>query len=319
MKQYIKWIAKGLLLIIILAIIDKGIGKVGLFVKAIDSKSIPDYVTRVSSCDDDILIIGSSTANHHYISCQIQDSLGMSVSNFGLDGAFFIFQNCVINYLLDSIAPKYILWEIGEDCLSDNTPRFREYQMMYKLYPYYSSSKYIRKAIDDYDTWQRLRMMSDMYCDNSNMIHDMLVLSNVIRHGVPKTKKVEDPERGYKPLPNMGYVYPEIISDSTMEYTNPRKCEMLVHTIQKCKQRGVQIIFTSSPRHYDADLLSLQQAKELRRIAKEEGIPYLDFYHYEEISTDSTFFKDCDHLNANGAEAYMDVFIPSLKQVLMDL
>ncbi|MBP9993466.1 MAG: hypothetical protein KBT67_00780 [bacterium] len=318
MKQYIKWFAKLLLLALILVIVDFGVGKLANYVFRIDNMTNPGYISRVTSCNDDIIIIGSSTANHHYISRQIQDSIGMNVYNAGLDGAFFIFQNCVINYLLEYNQPKYILWEIGEDCLSDNMVNGSEYQLVNLLYPYYNDD-YIHRAIDDLDDWQWLRMKSNIFCDNSNMIHDVLTVFTRIHKGYPKTSMLnEDINQGYKPLPNTGYEYPLLKSDSVAEYINFQKVEMFRNTINQCKNKGVRIIITSSPRHYDAVLLSSKQACELRRIAKEENVPYMNFYNYHPISNQNYYFKDCDHLNSNGAEAYMEVFIPELKRVLVN-
>ena len=315
-----KWLAKVLLLAVIIIVFDIAVGKWDSFIySTVDIKTNPDYITKISNCKDDILIIGSSTARHHYIPQKIQDSLGISVYNAGLDGAFFIFQNCVINYLLDNnTAPAYILWEIGDDCLSGIKTQGLEYQQMDILYPCYSYD-YIHKAIDGHDVWQKYRMLSNMYRSNSNMLHDMLASINVALRGRPQAQYILDSCRGYNPLPNDGYVYPVMKCDSVEEFVDSERVDMLIQTIHKCKDCGVRLIFTSSPRYYDADLLSLKQARELRRIAQEENIPYLDYYHNCDIVSNNTYFKDNDHLNARGAEAYMDVFIPALNLVINDM
>lgn len=319
MKQYIKWFAKLLLLALILVIVDFGVGRLDNYVFKVDSKSNPDYLTNVSKLQDEIIIVGSSTANHHYISQRIQDSLGMSVYNAGLDGAFFIFQNCVINYLMETSNPSYIIWEIGEDCLSDNMPQSREYQKMAVLYPYYDN-EYIHTAVDNRDNWQRYRMKSNVFRDNSSMIHDVLTSVNSIWRKNSNDSNIADSvNKGYRPLPNTGYDYPDVGCDSVAEFVNTEKVLRLRNTIHACKEKGIQIIFTSSPRHYDADLLSLKQVGELKRIAIEENVPYLDFYSYKPIALNDSLFKDCDHLNERGAEAYMDVFIPALRSEILKL
>jgi len=315
MKQFTKWFGKLLLLALIVAMADFGVGKIDSFIRGRDNDVNLDYLTRITSGHEDILIIGSSIASHHYIPAQIQDSLGLTCYNAGLDGAFFVFQNCAINYLLENNQPKYILWEIGEDCLSDNIPKSREYQKMNLLYPYYSN-EYIHHAVDSRDCWQKYRMLSKMYCANSNMIHDVLSVIDFIRNRKPTKQIGREKKLGYVPLENNGYDYPAIECDSAGEYVNPEKLEMLRNTIIACKKHDVQLIFTSSPRHYDADLLSSLQSVALRRFAEEEGIPYIDFYNFESISDNNTYFKDCDHLNARGAEAYMEVFIPEIKKIV---
>lgn len=317
MKQYLKWFAKLILLALVLLIADFAVGKLDDYVFHLDSNSNPDYITNLIKMDDDMIIIGSSTASHHYIPTRIQDSLGLTVYNAGLDGAFFIFQNCAINYLVQQNPPRYILWEIDEDCLSDNMPQSREYQKMQELYPYYNNN-YIHNAIDGRDEWQKYRMLSKIYRDNSSMVNDVKIGILSLTHRLSRASTVfQDSIKGYKPLPSTGYDYPELETLKVDEYVNPMKIEILKNTIHSCKKSGVKIIFTSSPRHYNADLLSLQQARKLKQIASEEEIPYLIFYNYFPLAGKSSFFKDNDHLNSNGTEAYMDVFIPALKRELL--
>ena len=318
MKKFFIAFTRLVLVLAIVVVIDFAVGKLDGFVFIHENQVNPDYITKVSTCNDDILIIGSSTARHHYIPQRIQDSLGLSVYNAGFDGTFFIIQNCVINHLLDYTTPHFIIWEIGEDCLSDNMSLSREYQHMDILYHYYEEP-YIQDAVNKRDKWQNFRMLSNMYRDNSNIVHDFLMLVNLICQKSLNVGIDKNDLRGYNPLPNEGYQYPEIANVSIAEFVNSNRCEMLINTLHKCKNHDVKVIFTSSPRHYRPDVLLTKQFKELCRIAQQETIPYLIYYQYDGISNVNDYFKDCDHLNAKGTEAYMSVFIPSLKQALWEL
>ena len=66
----------------------------------------------VEKVDADVVVIGSSKASHHYVPQMLEDSLGLTAYNCGQGGCFFLYQNCIINMILDRYTPKMILWDI---------------------------------------------------------------------------------------------------------------------------------------------------------------------------------------------------------------
>lgn len=323
MNRYLIWFCKSIIIVVCLVCIDYGVGKVADFVEKVHAQNAPSFVENVLSRRDDIIIIGSSTANHTYISNDIRDSIGLSVFNAGKDGRFFVSQNCLINLILDNYSPRYILWEIGEHSLSDNFGKDREFQSETDYYPYYSNP-YIKEVYDKKDSYNRWRMMSNMYKDNSNIFVDVYHVINqlILKKNRPgdgnKSMRKDGDNNGYSPLTDGGMEdIQKITFPISIDNINEDKVSMLIGTINRCKSNGVKIIFTSSPRYYIPNVLQTKSYLKLKDIANIEGIPILNFYTCDSVVSKSEYFRDNDHLFEQGSEDFMSIFIPELKRVLL--
>ena len=103
-KSYKQFILKLVIFLAILAGVDFLVGK-GMDCLRIGAFELhPNNVGMKTSfviekTTDDVLVIGASDASHHYIPKMIEDSIGMTVQNCGIDGSFFLFQNCLMHLL----------------------------------------------------------------------------------------------------------------------------------------------------------------------------------------------------------------------------
>jgi hypothetical protein len=258
----------------------------------------------IEKAEPDVAIFGSSTGSHHYIPKQMEDSLGMTVYNFANDGCFFLYQNIIINLMLDRYSPKVIVWEIGESCLSSIYDTHFEYQNMNLLYPYYNEP-YVKKIVNEQDCFQPLRMMSCSYRENSKILSYMrlCVIDN------------NSTGKGYLPLEQKGFANINQ-TDMSKYITVQRKVDLLEETIKRCKEYGVKLVLTSSPRYYDNSVKDTDPYIVLMKIANSYNVPFVDFYNSEPFNSDSTLFKDNSHMNHVGTELYMSLFIPELKKLL---
>ena len=257
-------------------------------------------------------IIGASDASHTYISNMITDSIGLKTYNYGKDGSFFIYQNCLINLMLQNHTPKAIIWEIGKGKLSLNeNDKVTEWRRIQDFYPYYKDNNYCKKLINKRDRYQRLYMLSGLYRHNSGILS---MLEPFVTHNL-----TDNSLGGYLPLPNKGYSYPTFQDRKTAEDNiDTMKVNLLKETLDKCANKGVKVIFCFSPQYsYDVDEGTAQH-KELMKISEKYQIPVIDYRQNEYFMQDSTFFKDNRHLNDKGAHIYMRYLIPELKHILID-
>lgn len=257
----------------------------------------------------DVVIFGASTANHHYITNQIADSLHTSVYNHGADGCFFLFNNTLMNIMLDRHQPKVIIWEIGESYLSSYYDVNKEYQNMHLLYPWYKSP-YVKKMVDKQDCFQKYRMLSNAYKNNSKLLmYFRLCTGDFNQH-----------MGGYLPIATDYTLNDNYYDDTQLLYSNHKivqeKVIILEQTINRCKELGVKLVMVSSPRYYSDYVKSRDYYIKLREIAFQNDIPFLDFYNAEPFNKEPTWFRERTHMNHIGAEEYMKVFIPALKEVL---
>ncbi len=267
-------------------------------------------MNAIEKASSELDIIGASDVSHNYVSSIITDSIGLATYNYGKDGCFFVWQNCLINLMLDRHTPRVLLWEIGKDCLSTNSnKKITDWQKINDFYPYYRKSEYCRLIISNRGKYQKLYMLSGLYRHNSDLL--TIIEPFIISESI-------DPSlRGYIPLPNNGYIYPTF-NDKPIEYdmVDSWKAELLNNTLDVCNEKGIKVFFCFSPKYRNEHIENTNQWKELRRIAAKHNVPFIDFENCDVFMKDSSLFKDNVHLNDKGARLYMELFIPELKSII---
>ena len=113
----------------------------------------------VEKMDADVVVIGSSKASHHYVPQMLEDSLGMTAYNCGQDGCFFLYQNCIINMILDRYMPKTIIWDIQPSSFVSKDLS-SEYQNIRYLSPYYPNNSWAKLHINSESTNMRFKHTS---------------------------------------------------------------------------------------------------------------------------------------------------------------
>lgn len=266
------------------------------------------YVTH--DIDADIVIMGSSGAVGAYDARQIADSTGMSCYNAAISGHFTKYQCSMLRLMLTNHKPKYILWEIGDIALSDAYASM-DYNEALDIYPYYDQDEYVRSYVDKKDEWQWLRMTSRLYRHNGKTANYMSVWLNYN----------EDSLLGFEPLPATGYKYPTPNKDTgSMEEYNASfsqaRYDTIRSTIRFCQKKGVKVIITFAPRFTKAKVHETLLFKKLVLLTKECNCEFIDFSLTDSFINDNTRYYGDGHLNGHGAEEYMKIFIPRLKEYL---
>lgn len=290
----------------------------GLILDTLQQKSFENNPLRfevrtmyaIEKGNSDVDIIGASEVSHSYIPQMIADSLGMTVYNYGKDGCFFVYQNCLINLMLEHHNPKVILWSVGKDCLSINIRKeVTDWQSINDFYSYYGKNNYCRWFINSRSKYQKFFMLSGLYRHNSQLLS--------LFEPFLTSESIDDRTKGYIPLPDEGYRYPEYIDMAiTHDTIDTWKVDLLRNTLTQCQSKGVIVIFCFSPNYKDEHVEATSQWRELKKVAEEYDVPMIDFEHHVQFKADSTLFKDNAHLNDRGARLYMEYFIPQLKQTL---
>lgn len=266
------------------------------------------YITH--DIDADIVIMGSSGAVGSYDARQIADSTGMKVYNAAISGHFTKYQCCMLRRMLTHHEPKYILWEIGDIALSDAYASM-DYNEALDIYPYYDTDDYVRKYINNKDEWQWLRMQSRLYRHNGKISNYVSLLLNA----------KEDSLMGFEPLPATGYKHPTLNEDvgSTEDYNatfSQARYDEILATIRYCQQKGVKVIVTFAPRFTKANLHETLLFKKLLQLTKECDCDFMDFSLTDDFINDNTRYYGDGHINSHGAEEYMKIFIPRLKEII---
>lgn len=253
-----------------------------------------NYISRKST--EEIMLFGSSRMCHHYVPQIIEDSLGMTCYNCGEDGNGIILSYGFLKMILERYTPKMIIYDFEAfDLYQDDNMK---YISLLKPYCHEDGIMDIITTVSSKDKW---KLKSNLYRYNSIGIR--IIGSFLTRNS--------DANKGYIPLNNtMDYepklkVYSEQAVDSV-------KLGMLKLFIEACQQKGIELVFTLSPR-YKGRTYGVKYP-EIREICEEYGIPFYDFYGDETISETKDLFQDQTHLNYRGAELYTKELVQVLSR-----
>lgn len=257
-----------------------------------------------NTCKDDILILGSSRANHHYLPCVITDSIGLTCYNAGEQGCGIIPAYVRYRVVCEKKKPKLVLYEV--------TPRY-DYFMDKNGYSNYLGA--IRQYADKND-------IKKMYLDFSDNLEPLRLFSGMYRNNSSLIKNVKDilkpspNNNGYDPL--YGVIHSKTKQKGkeikTVQEIDSLKLSYFERLVVETKADGVKLIFIVSPSYkYHGGIADYEPAIELSR---RYDIPMLNYDSCEQFIGKDEYFQDNTHLNNSGALAYTKYIIPQIKTLL---
>lgn len=251
--------------------------------------------------DHDVILLGTSRCNFHYVPSVLSDSLGLSVYNGGIDASNCIYAHYfVLNQILRHHIPKIICLELMQNdyTISDNS-----FETTSFFAPYIGRSEradsIFRKA-GNYWPYQ----LCHLYRYNAKAV------SNI---GGLLVNKQQNSDNGYIPLPKPSF-YPEKTGEAhTSQNIDKLKLQYIQKFITLCKDNDIKLVFMVSPAYTiaDADLYDV-----LKKIAKENDIPFFDYHTQRLFIKHPEYFKDAGHLWHKGALLYTSVFAQDLKKYI---
>lgn len=282
-------------------VLDRG---VGVAMKYLQDHAKGGYVGHhnyiLHQAKEDILIFGSSRAIHHYNPQLLMDSLGMSCYNCGQDGNGIILSYGWWQMIKDRYQPKMIIYDVtpGLDLLmgEDNSKYLGWLRSEF-------DNEGVKQIFEDIDPTEKYKMQSMMYRYNSKF------LQNIIDYVHPLFKISSN---GYLPLKGeMDKMKVREPKEKTKYVFDPQKLKYLELFIKEIKERGIKLIFVASPIWYGK---SNAQFEPLCAICNKQDIPFYVFSNDTAYVHHNEFFKDGNHLNARGADAFTSDFIRCIEQ-----
>ena len=244
----------------------------------------------------DILILGPSTANHHF-DCQIlKDSLEMTCYNAGRDGQNIIYDAMVLEGFLTRCTPKWVVVELGSSVLSDVWM-----DALHDFNCYYGVLKPIDEIIDSISSpVDRLKMWSNLY--RYNKTWEWLLNAKA-------SEEVADLD-GYRPMPVNKDTHFAATTSKDHFRMNKSCLHYLNHIIQRCQEKHIRLMFTHSP---SLIVDHGNFCKEMEAFAKARHIPFLDWNGDTTYTRHPEWFYDMTHLNKEGAKVFTREFVKVVK------
>lgn len=246
----------------------------------------------LEKANQDIIILGSSSANHHYIPSIFEDSLKLSCYNAGRDGNGLLYNMAIQKAILKRYKPKLFILDIRSNLLLDE---FNEIERLSSLSPYYRDHIELRSIIELKSKFEKIKMISQIYPFNSSLI--------TILAGNMEFNKNRKPDiGGYIPLyGNINNQKGKLEENYSLNY-DYEKVKVLKEIVENAYSYGVNIMLVGSPGFTYVN--DSNYYKLLQPILSEYGIQYYDYQNDSTFIGNVEFFKDGGHMNHIGASEF---------------
>lgn len=247
---------------------------------------------------DDIIIMGSSRAVHHYNPFIIQDRTGLSCTNCGFDGNGIIMMYALWKEISNRYYPKVLIYDVTSSF--DYDIEYDNHRYLSRLKPFYRSNPGIDSVFWEVDQNEKYKMYASAYQYNSNC---MDILAGWIY------PLYIDKGKGYKPT--SGIIDTTLIINkipifaSKMQKYDPLKLAYFQKLIDETKGK-TKLIFVVSPYFLSG---KKNETNPITELCKKNGVIFLDFSSLEGISQNPKMFVDNMHLNNVGATFFTKLVV----------
>lgn len=249
----------------------------------------------------DMILLGTSRCNFHYVPSILEDSIGMSVYNGGIDASNCIYAHYfVLNQILLHHTPKMICLEV---MTNDYARQPNSFETTSFFAPYIGRSESADSVFRDAGTYWSYHF-SHLYRHNAKAV------SNI---GGLLVNKQQESQAGYIPLPQPAFPPKSLNKADTPEATDQLKVQYLRKFAALCQSRHIRLAFMVSPAYTKADANLYAVLKD---VAREHGIPFFDYHTQGLFLSHPDYFKDNEHLWDKGARLYTSIFAHDLRQHL---
>lgn len=291
------FIAKAAIIVILLVCIDFSIGYIldYFFTDLPRRESETSMIYRSLFTEEtDNLVLGPSSAMHHYNPTIISDSLGGRSYNAGIDGRDIILADLFFCSIRDRSDLNNVLIDISK--YMDGRWKYR----LSSIKQYYGRHPYVTKYFDEGNWQQKIKLTSNLYRYNGSL-HSLISLLLL--------DKPEDKTNGYRPL----YGTSESFKRDTVSAfcLDPEEQIHLQNIVNVCKKDSIQIFLVVSP-HCSIDISFSEWLKDF---AVNNGVRVIwegdDVFWYN----NEGFFKDSNHLNSEGADIFTQRIVSKIKKI----
>ena len=286
---------------LIVAVIDFGVGMVSRRL----IKNAPDAGLNQTNTAQalfnktaDVLILGPSTANHHYVSSLFKERLGLSCYNAGRDGHDVLYADMVFRAFLGRCTPRITVVDMNESMMNGSwVGRNKD------LACFYGASAEVRKVLDAdvLSAVDRVKMLSNLYRYNNTL--EWIATAYLSNWGEGD---------GYFPMPvNDNAMTRRLVNEPFQPHATCVK--YLDGIVSTCKEKGIRLVLCASP-----SLVYNKSGvhKWMAEYGRKHGIETMNYSNDSTYYAHPELFFDATHLNDNGARLFTGNFIEQLKPSL---
>lgn len=261
----------------------------------------PKIKYLVNEVDEDVVLLGTSRCNFHYVPSILSDSIGMSVYNGGIDGSNCIYSHYfVLNQILLHHTPKMVCLEL---MTNDYAVTENPFEKTSFFAPYIGRSERADSVFREAGNYWSYRICH-LYRYNAKAV------SNI---GGFFVNKQQESESGYIPMPQPAYTPERLEKIHEFKNIDGLKLQYIRKFIMLCKSHNIALVFMVSPSYSEADT---NLYRTLKDVAKENEIPFFDYHTQGLFLNYPEYFKDNEHMWDKGARIYTSIFAHDLKHYI---
>lgn len=252
----------------------------------------------VQKTNADIVLMGSSKTEDHFIPQIFEDSLGMSTYNCGMVGCMDIYyQYALLNLMLERQKPKIVLLELGNNAI-DKSKRLSS------LAPFIGIAERTDSVFMDLDMYYDFQL-SHCYRYNESLISTIGWMGKEI---------APDSNKGFVEQKSANY---ELRLDSVTDYSK-NELAMLYYNrfAEVCKSHGIRLVFYAPPYYAKC---SEHIYDHLQDIISKNNIIYIDYQTKGYYLDKKEYWHDELHMSGKGAQEFSSLVAHDLKGITENL
>jgi hypothetical protein len=275
-----------------LMLADKGLGLIWqhYYIKIIHGEQgRTNYA--IDSCTAETIILGSSRAEHHYVSPIISEILNTSCYNAGKDKQRLRYALAMLKMMYRRYVPKLVILDLNPTAFEITESGLDELSV---LLPYYRSHPEIRSIVNERNRFEWIKTWSDLYCYNSLPLK--ILFNNI------SDERDAGEMKGYVPL----VIRKEFIPDSPDSLPPAQPVDSSIvdcfkQIIRITKDQGTRLMVVVSPIYYRLPK-NLPTMVTARKICADEKIAFLDYSQsLPFLNHGPDMYLDMGHLNDSSA------------------
>ena len=305
-KKLPHFLLKLLLFLSIIFFLDFSIGSIlKYWYYKQDSGLLYRATYAIDSTRAEVLIFGSSTANHHYSPGAFESRTHLPFYNTGRDGNTIFYNYSILQGALKRYSPKIVILDLNRGEFKENP---ESYDRISSLLPYYNNHPKIRSIIQLKSPYEKYKLLSKIYPFNS-----MLFTIAVGTTEYNKRREYINDKEGFVPLNKVWKR--EITTDTShVKYgLDSNKTEVFKSFITNCVNSNVKLYIFVSP-IFEKYTYQDQSIVIAQKIANEFKIPFYDFSGDTLFLNHIGLFADVLHLNDKGAKIYSNKVVDKIIQ-----
>lgn len=291
-RNVTRFLTKLISFILLIILLDQVIGKI------LEKTyfSVPRKLTyALNESKEDILIFGSSRANRHYNPAILEEKLGLTCFNNGLDGRNIFYNYALLATAVERYTPKIVILDLLDADYSQTESNWNT-DRLNVLLPFYGHNKYVDEVINLRSDYEKVKLLSALYPYNSAIVD--IVKTRLLK------KDLSFGYQGYLPAQSVGGMKNEMdfVKFGESGLADPLKISYLQKLIRICDEKGITLIIILSPWYCQAT----QNAALLEEIANKNHIRFWNYTFHKEY-LDKSLFYDESHLNELGSSKFTEM------------